>query len=130
MAEGGKPDAQLFQVLSHLLQQVESLTNQEEVELREKIGALGLEITKVPTGPSKQLDELEIARELDRLSAKLDDVDEMISSTMASDPDVQSLLSSTANLWMPVITATSEERRNFTAQLEDSHNEIKGDNSS
>jgi hypothetical protein len=36
---------------------------------------------------------LEIAKELDRLSAKLDDVDEMISSTMAADPQVRSLLS-------------------------------------
>ncbi|MED6220412.1 hypothetical protein PIB30_044591, partial [Stylosanthes scabra] len=58
---------------------------------------------------------LEIARELDKLSAKLDDVDEMISSTMAEDPHVRSLLSDTADLWMPVITASSEERRNFTA---------------
>ncbi|KAG9442504.1 hypothetical protein H6P81_018358 [Aristolochia fimbriata] len=130
MAEGGKPDAQLFQVLSHLLQQVESLSNQEEVELRAKIGALGQEIVKVPSQQSRQLDELEIARELDKLSAKLDDVDEMVSSAMASDPEVQTLLSSTADLWMPVITATSEERANFTAQLEDSHGKIKGNNSS
>lgn len=59
--------------------------------------------------------QLEIAKELDKLSAKLDDVNEMISSTMASDPQVKSLLSGTADVWMPVITATSEERRNFTA---------------
>lgn len=83
MAEEGKPDAQLFQLLSNLLLEVESLTNQEEVELRSKIETLGLEVTKVPSKSTKQLDELEIAKELDRLSAKLDDVDEMISSTMA-----------------------------------------------
>ncbi|KDP20384.1 hypothetical protein JCGZ_05267 [Jatropha curcas] len=120
MAEDeGKADAQLFQLLSNLLQQVESITNQEEVELRSKIEALGLEVTKVPTKSTKSLDELEIARELDKLSAKLDDVDEMISSAMAADPQVQSILSGTADVWMPVITATADERRNFTGSLED-----------
>ena len=53
------------------------------------------------------------------MSAKLDDVDEMISSAMASDPQVQSLLSSTADVWMPVITATADERRKFTASIGD-----------
>ncbi|KAF8396057.1 hypothetical protein HHK36_017669 [Tetracentron sinense] len=129
MAEEGKADAQLFQLLSHLLQQVESVTNQEEVELRAKIEALGLEVTKVPSKPSGHIDELEIAKELDKLSAKLDDVDEMISSAMAADPQVQSLLSSTADLWMPVITATSDERRNFTASIEDSNPDTQGKNS-
>ena len=38
--------------------QVESLTNQEEVELRTKIEALGLEVTKVPSKSLKQLDEV------------------------------------------------------------------------
>ncbi|XP_008812541.1 uncharacterized protein LOC103723410 [Phoenix dactylifera] len=113
MEEEGKPDAQLFQLLSTLLQQVESLSNQEEVELRAKIEALGLEVTKVPQKPSKHLDELEIAAELDKLSTKLDDVDKMISSTMAADPQVKSLLSSTADVWMPVITANADERRSF-----------------
>ncbi|KAF2319336.1 hypothetical protein GH714_014869 [Hevea brasiliensis] len=117
---------------------VEALTNQEEVELRSKIEALGLEVTKVPSKSTKNLDEsqlnisvhfnrqLEIARELDKLSAKLDDVDEMISSAMNADPQVQSLLSGTADVWMPVITATAEERRNFTAALGDDATEEKG----
>lgn len=87
--------------------------------MRAKIEALGLEVTKVPSKSTQPLDELEIAKELDKLSAKLDDVDEMISSTMAEDPEVRSLLSSTADVWMPVITATSDERRNFTAPVED-----------
>ncbi|KAF7835953.1 ecotropic viral integration site protein [Senna tora] len=126
MAEEGKPDAQLFQLLSNLLQQVEALTNQEEVELRSKIEALGLEVTKVPSKSTQQLDELEIAKELDKLSAKLDDVDEMISSTMAADPQVQSLLSGTADVWMPVITATSEERRNFTTSIADNTQQTNG----
>ncbi|CAM8969691.1 unnamed protein product [Rhodiola kirilowii] len=117
MADQAKPDAQLFQLLSNLLHEVESLTNQEEVELRAKIEALGLEVTKVPQIAAQHLDELEIAKELDKLSAKLDDVDEMISSAMASDPQVQTLLSSTADVWLPVITATSDERRNFTASV-------------
>ncbi|KAJ4848800.1 hypothetical protein Tsubulata_037237 [Turnera subulata] len=118
-SQEGKADAQLFQLLSNLLQQVEALTNQEEVELRSKIEALGLEVTKVPPKSTKNLDELEIARELDKLSAKLDDVDEMISSAVAADPQVQSLLSGTADLWWPVITATADERQNFTAPVVD-----------
>ncbi|KAL3732740.1 hypothetical protein ACJRO7_029395 [Eucalyptus globulus] len=92
---------------------VEALTNDEEVELRSKIEALGLEVTKVPSSSTRHLDELEIAKELDKLSMKLDDVDEMISSAIASDPHVQSLLSGTADIWMPVITASADERRNF-----------------
>ncbi|KAJ7949085.1 Ecotropic viral integration site protein [Quillaja saponaria] len=129
MAEEGKADAQLFQLLSNLLQQVEALTNQEEVELRSKIEALGLEVTKVPSKSTQQLDQLEIAKELDKLSAKLDDVDEMISSAMAADPQVQSLLSGTADVWMPVITATADERRNFTASVGDNHTETEGETS-
>ncbi|KAL2330904.1 hypothetical protein Fmac_018485 [Flemingia macrophylla] len=119
MAEGAKPDAELFQLLFNLLHEVEALTNQEEVELRSKIETLGLEVTKVPSKSSQHLNEVEIAKELDKLSARLDDLDEMISSSMASDPQVQSLLSGTADVWMPVITATSEERRNFTGSTVD-----------
>ncbi|KAK4416165.1 hypothetical protein Salat_2723900 [Sesamum alatum] len=119
MAEGGKTpalaNAHLFGLLSDLLQQVESLTNQEEVELRAKIETLGLEVRKLPSKSAQHLNEMEIAKELDKLSAKLDDVDELISSTMAEDPQVRTLLSSTADVWMPVITATSDERRNFTS---------------
>ena len=70
--------------------------------------------------------QLEIARELDKLSEKLDDVDEMISSAMAADPQVQSLLSDTADVWMPVITATAEERRHFTAPIDDDYSEVEG----
>ncbi|KAL0374034.1 UNVERIFIED_CONTAM: hypothetical protein Sradi_3319100, partial [Sesamum radiatum] len=94
---------------------VESLTNQEEVELRAKIETLGLEVRKLPSKSAQHLNEMEIAQELDKLSAKLDDVDELISSTIAEDPQVRTLLSTTADVWMPVITATSDERRNFTS---------------
>lgn len=38
--------------------QVESLSNQEEVELRAKIEALALEVSKVPPKPSKHLGEV------------------------------------------------------------------------
>ncbi|KAG0544787.1 hypothetical protein BDA96_02G306800 [Sorghum bicolor] len=114
MAEGSKPDVPLFQLLSDLLQQVESMSNQEEVELRAKIEALGLEVTKVPEQAPKHLSELEIAAELDKLSSRLDNVDKMISSAMASDPEVKSLLSSTSDIWMPVITASADERRGFS----------------
>ncbi|KAK9156620.1 hypothetical protein Scep_003194 [Stephania cephalantha] len=124
-AEEAKSDTQFFQVLSNLLQQVESLTNEEEVELRAKIEALGSEVTKIPSKPSKSLDELEIANELEKLSAKLDDVDKMISSAIAADPQVHTLLSSTADLWMPVITATSDERRNLAALVEDGDSETQ-----
>ncbi|KAF9665451.1 hypothetical protein SADUNF_Sadunf16G0123900 [Salix dunnii] len=127
MAEEGKSDAQLFKLLSDLLHQVEAQSNEEEVELRSKIEALGLEVAKLPSKSTNNLDELEIARELDKLSAKLDDVDEMISSALASDPQVQSLLSDTADVWMPVITANADERRNFTVGNDIS--EEKGENS-
>ena len=70
--------------------------------------------------------QLEIAKQLDKLSAKLDDVDEMISSAMTSDPQVHSLLSSTADVWMPVITATADERRNFTASIADDKPDAQG----
>lgn len=72
---------------------------------------------------------MEIAKELDILSAKLDDVDEMISSTMADDPQVRMLLSSTADIWMPVITATSDERRNFTTLAKEESHEANGKSS-
>ncbi|KAF5445205.1 hypothetical protein F2P56_034272 [Juglans regia] len=134
MAEEGKADDQLFQLLSSLLQQllvfvqVESLTNQEEVELRSKIEALGLEVTKVPSKSVQPLGELDIAKQLDELSEKLEDVDERISSAMAADPQVQTLLSDTADVWMPVITATAEERRNFTVPFKDDYSEVNGKN--
>ncbi|GMH27283.1 hypothetical protein Nepgr_029126 [Nepenthes gracilis] len=124
-----KADVQLFELLATLLHEVEELTNQEEVELRAKIEALGLEVSKVPSRLTQQLDEMEIARELDQLSAKLDDVDEMISSTMAADPQVKSLLSSTADIWMPVITATSDERQNFSASVRDCGHAAEGNGS-
>lgn len=38
--------------------QVEALTNQEEVELRSKIEALGLEVTKLPSKSTQHLDEV------------------------------------------------------------------------
>lgn len=97
--------------------QVEAETNQPETELRSKIKALELETTKVPSVSSKQPDELEIAKELDRMSAKLESIDELLSSSSPADLQVQSLLSGTADLWMPVITATAEERQTFAASV-------------
>ncbi|XP_021887708.1 uncharacterized protein LOC110806999 isoform X2 [Carica papaya] len=117
-----------FGTVSAAHQQVEELTKQEEVELRSKIEALGLEVTKVPSKSAQNLDEMEIARELDKLSAKLDHVDEMISSALAADPQVQSLLSNTSDVWMPVITASADERRNFSASLGDEIAEAKPKN--
>ncbi|KAL5707679.1 hypothetical protein ACHQM5_018551 [Ranunculus cassubicifolius] len=129
--QGNGSDLQLFQLLSSLLQQVEAVTNQEEVELRAKIEALGLEVTKLPSKSSTNLNEVEIANELDKLSAKLDHVDEMISSTIAEDPQVKTLLSNTAELWLPVITANSDERRNLAASIEDiSNGKTQGKNNS
>eukprot|EP01018_Ginkgo_biloba_P029296 Gb_08503 [translate_table: standard] len=133
MAAANDANGQLLQFLNHLLYQLKSIgvaerfyrfgkkrkveaeSNQPETELRSKIKALGLETTKVPLTSSKQADELEIAKELDRISAKLDSVDELISSSATADPQVQSLLCGTADLWMPVITATADERRAFAA---------------
>lgn len=105
---------------------MESLTNQEEVELRAKIETLGLEVRKLPSKSVQHLNEMEIANELDKLSTKLDHVDELISSTMAEDPHVRALLSTTADIWMPVITATSDERRTFTSVAGEDGLEEKG----
>ena len=54
-----------------------------------------------------------IAAERDNLAAKIDYVDKMISSAIAEVPQVQSLLSSTSDVWVPVITATADQRRGF-----------------
>lgn len=40
---------------------MESLTNTEEVELRSKIEALGLEVTKVPSKSAQHLNEVCVA---------------------------------------------------------------------
>ncbi|KAK9690367.1 hypothetical protein RND81_09G122800 [Saponaria officinalis] len=119
---------QLFDLLSHLLHQVETISNEEEVDLRAKIDALRSEVTKVPSSSLQPTDdpELEVARRLDTLSMKLDKVDEMISSTLTADPQVKSLLSSTADVWMPVITATSDERRKFSSLVTDGEHESEG----
>lgn len=119
MAGANDANGQLFQFLNQLLNQVEAETNQPETELRSKIKALELETTKVPSISSKQPDELEIAKELDRMSAKLESIDELLSSSSPADLQVQGLLSGTADLWMPVITATTEERQAFAAAAEE-----------
>ncbi|KAL8167842.1 hypothetical protein V2J09_009341 [Rumex salicifolius] len=110
-----RANEQLFDLLSSLVKEVESMTNEEEVELRAKIEVLQTEVTKVPSQSSTQLDEMEIAKELDRLSSKLEEVNEAISR----EPQVKSLLSGTADIWMPVITATSDERREFATSIRD-----------
>ncbi|KAK1364701.1 Ecotropic viral integration site protein [Heracleum sosnowskyi] len=113
------PDTQLFMLFSDLLQQVEELNNHEEVELRAKIEALGLEVTKVSSKSKKNLDEEEIAKELDQLSAKLDDADEIMSSAIAANPQMKSFLSTTtADVRMPDIAESSDEKRKLTASLE------------
>lgn len=47
------------------------------------------------------------------MSAKLDSLDALV-----EDPEVQGLLANSANLWVPVITASAEERT-AKAPLED-----------
>ena len=53
------------------------------------------------------------------MSAKLESIDELLSSSSAADLQVQGLLSGTADLWMPVITATTEECQAFAAAPEE-----------
>jgi len=48
-------------------------------------------------------------KELDKMSAKLDSLGALVDEA-ASDPEVQGLLANSANLWVPVITASAEER--------------------
>lgn len=43
------------------------------------------------------------------MSAKLESLGALVDE-VASDPEVQGLLASSANLWVPVITASAEER--------------------
>lgn len=50
-----------------------------------------------------------MARELDNMSAKLDSLGALVDEA-SSDPEVRGLLASSANLWVPVITASAEER--------------------
>ncbi|XP_057526444.1 uncharacterized protein LOC130805680 [Amaranthus tricolor] len=123
--DNGASSHQLFQLLSTLLNEVEAISNEEEVDLRAKIEALKLEVTKVPSQSLQNTDdaEMELASRLDKLSSKLDEVDEMISSAITTDPQVRSLLSSTADVWMPVIAATSDERRRFSSSVYDGERE-------
>ena len=53
------------------------------------------------------------------MSAKLESIDELLSSSSVADLQVQGLLSGTADLWMPVITATTEERQAFAVATEE-----------
>ena len=55
------------------------------------------------------------------MSAKLESIDELLSSSSAADLQVQGLLSGIADLWMPVITATTEERQAFAAAAEEQY---------
>ncbi|GLJ39819.1 hypothetical protein SUGI_0813910 [Cryptomeria japonica] len=91
-AKAEDANAHLFQFLSDLIDRVEAESNQPETELRSKIKALVLETTKVPSTPSKQPDEVEIAKELDKISAKLDSVDELLSSSSEADRELLLLL--------------------------------------
>lgn len=50
-----------------------------------------------------------MARELDNMSAKLDSLGALVEEATA-DSEVQGLLANSANLWVPVITASAEER--------------------
>ena len=61
-----------------------------------------------------------MARELDNMSAKLDSLGALVDEA-ASDPEVQGLLASSADLWVPVITASAEERT-AKAPVEDTPN--------
>ena len=53
------------------------------------------------------------------MSAKLEYIDKLLSSSSVADLQVQGLLSGTADLWMLVITATTEEHQAFVAAAEE-----------
>ncbi|KAI5066278.1 hypothetical protein GOP47_0018902 [Adiantum capillus-veneris] len=105
---------QLFNYLHQLLIQIEEQTGKPDLELREKLEALSREITRSPSSAAAQLGDIEIAQELDKLSAKLDFVEERIAPAVV-DPEVQNLLSATAELWIPTITASSQDRVSIAA---------------
>lgn len=89
--------------------QVETSSGVEEPELKAKIAALQSETRKTPTASSSQMSEVDVARELYKMSAKLDSLGTLVEEA-ASDPEVKGLLANSANLWVPVITASAEER--------------------
>jgi len=66
---------------------VEALTNDEEVELRSKIEALGLEVTKVPSSSTRHLDEVFVSRlSSNRVS--------IVSGSISENPRFHSMLGS------------------------------------
>eukprot|EP00252_Welwitschia_mirabilis_P013305 TRINITY_DN2930_c0_g1_i1.p1 TRINITY_DN2930_c0_g1~~TRINITY_DN2930_c0_g1_i1.p1 ORF type:complete len:128 (-),score=26.74 TRINITY_DN2930_c0_g1_i1:384-767(-) len=115
MAGTSDPNQPLMQFLNQLLGEVESGSENLDFELRSKIKALEREISKVPAVSSHPPDELEIAKKLDEMSAKLNSLDELLSSTSAEDVQVRNILGKTADIWMPAITATAEERKKSAA---------------
>lgn len=88
---------------------MEASSGVEETELKAKIAALQSETRKTPSTSTSQMTEVDMARELDKMSAKLDSLGALVEEA-ASDPEVQGLLANSANLWVPVITASAEER--------------------
>jgi hypothetical protein len=53
--------------------------------------------------------QVEVSRELDQMSAKLESLGALVDEA-AADPEVQNLLANSATLWVPVITASVEDR--------------------
>ncbi|KAG6550785.1 hypothetical protein Mapa_007689 [Marchantia paleacea] len=100
----------LFQFLNSMLQQVEESSGTPEVELRSKIEALRTETQKVPQASTSGVNETEVNNSLEFLSAKLAKVKAMLED-VESDPDAKLLLQDSAALWMPVITASADQRR-------------------
>ncbi|CAM6084093.1 unnamed protein product [Calypogeia fissa] len=101
---------QLFQYLNSLLQQAEAASGTPELELRSKIEALRTETQRVPTPSTSGMSEVEVASKLDQLSAKMESVNKLLTE-VEKDPETKNFLQSSSELWMPVITATAEERR-------------------
>ncbi|XP_024400898.1 uncharacterized protein [Physcomitrium patens] len=102
-------DDQLFQFLYGLVDQVEADSGTEETDLKAKIAALQAETRKTPGASTSRMSEVDVARELDNMSAKLDSLGALVEEATA-DSEVQGLLANSANLWVPVITASAEER--------------------
>ncbi|KAH7414996.1 hypothetical protein KP509_14G022600 [Ceratopteris richardii] len=105
---------QLFAYLQQLLRQIEEQTGKPDQELRDKLEALSKEVVRPPSIPGAQLGEIEIAQELDLLSAKLETVEEHIAPSVI-DPEVQKILSATADLWVPTVTASSKDRASIAS---------------
>eukprot|EP00271_Cylindrocystis_brebissonii_P005195 TRINITY_DN17151_c0_g1_i1.p1 TRINITY_DN17151_c0_g1~~TRINITY_DN17151_c0_g1_i1.p1 ORF type:complete len:144 (+),score=24.21 TRINITY_DN17151_c0_g1_i1:274-705(+) len=102
----------LFAYLDAMVNQLEGADGgRPDEELRGKLSALRAETQRVPAERRvREMSEIDVASEMDKLQVRLDSVERLVEASVG-DTEVRSLLQNTAALWVPVITASSNERR-------------------